>query len=204
MSTLAELKTSLEYMIGSAVDPLTWTAAMKEEALRSALLTYTERGPISEIDFTVITAGKTHILSTITNIYSISDLAYPWSADLEFENCPRRWRTIDQLTVYLLGDAYPSVGEEIRVRYRKLYTISSLDGAADTTIPLAHERAVLLLAAIGILDIRLRQISENPAIPPEAVAAMTALHERWTAEVDRRLDKTSGLLSNPSWAGVGL
>ena len=204
MSDLTGLRTSLGWLIGSAIDAATWTPALLDEALRNGLRTYSERGPISETSFLVSTSGSQQELSSIAQLYSVVGLAWPWSANADFERLAVRWRLIDQQSVYLLDGLQPLAGDLLRVRYRKLYTIQELDGAASTTVPPDHERIVLLASVVWLVDIRLRQLAENPAVPKEAVPTLTALREEWQAELNERFYALPGLLPNPVWRDIGL
>jgi hypothetical protein len=204
MTALAGFRTNLGSLIGSAVDAATWTNLLLDEALRNGLRTYTERGPVCEVSFVVTISGSQQDLGSLADLYTVVDLAWPWTTNAVFELRTVRWRMVDQKTVYLRNNLQPGAGDVIRVRYRKLYKIQELDGAASTTVPTDQERVVLLAAAIWLLRLRLRQISENPAVPKEAVGTLTALRDNWQSELDEHLVRLGGLVSNPVWRDIGL
>lgn len=154
--------------------------------------------------FTVASGGLEQDLSSVTDLYSVTGLAWPWYDDGDFECRAVRWRPIDQKTVYILNRSVPAVGDDIRVRYRKLYFIENLDSAGATTIPADHERIVLLAAAVWLIEIRLRQIAENPAISKEAVPTLQALRDSWNDELGDRFAELMGITPNPAWGHIGL
>jgi hypothetical protein len=204
MTDLTTFRTNLGALIGAAIDAATWTPALLDEALRNSLRVYTDQGPVSETSFVVAHSGCQQDLSSIAQLYSVVGLAWPWSANSDFERLAVRWRTIDQHTVYLLNGAQPLAGDLLRIRYRQRHTIQDLDGATATTIPPDHERTVLLAAAIWLVHLRLRQLAENPAIPKEAGPILTALRDEWQGELDERFYALAGLLPNPVWSTIGL
>jgi hypothetical protein len=143
-------------------------------------------------------------LDDLTDFYSLVGLAWPWSDSAEWERCAIRWRIMGAATVYLLEGIRLSVGEVMRVRFRKCYGIVSLSGTGGAAVPASHERSVLLAAAIFLLGIRVRQIAENPAIPREAWRVLHEQQETWQKELDDRFAALSGLIPNPAWRNLGL
>jgi hypothetical protein len=201
---LAAFRAALRALIGAAVDSGTWTDALVDEALRNGLRVYGDRGPIWETTFVVASGGLEQDLSGVTHLYAVTGLAWPWYDGADFEGKAVRWRPMGQKRVYLLSRAAPAVGDEMRVRYRKLYFIQNLDGGGATTVPADHERIVLLAGGVWLLGMRLRQIAENPAVPKEAVGTLGALRDRWQSELDDRLAEAAGITPNPVWGQMGL
>jgi hypothetical protein len=91
------------------------------------------------------------------------------------------------------------------VRYSKLHAIQNLDSAAATTVPDRHRLLIGLLAGAWACDLRIRQLTENPAIPKEAVRHLVDLAARFRAEASRRfLTIQTAPGPGPNWNAVGL
>ena len=201
-STLMTLRAKVRDVLGASEDTETWTNSMLDAGLRDGLQEYSRRGPVSETSFTVASAGYQQDLSSITNLATVTALAWPWYTGARFEDLVIGWRLIGEKIVYL--QAYASVGEILRVRYRQWYTVKDLDGAASTTVPVNHEQILVLAAATGALDTRLRQLSENPAAPKEAGLALNSLRNKWLQKINDLIEDAAGRGSNPVWRDVGL
>jgi hypothetical protein len=121
------------------------------------------------------------------------------------ETRPRRqvrWRPIG-VNIFYFEQGEPTSGDVIRVRYRKNHFIQNLDSAASTTISDLHEYILVLRAAAWLIEQRLRQITENPAIPKEAAAGLQKLYASWMNEYMSRLGLARHS-QNPSWSRIGL
>ena len=114
----------------------------------------------------------------------------------------RRIRTTDDHTVYF-ETCEPAEDEVIRVRHTINHAIKDLDSAAATTVPTHHARLIGLLAAAYACTVRARQISENPAIPRDALDALAqtaqALELAAYGQL-RRIHDQDG----PAWSSLGL
>lgn len=166
MTTITDYRSDLDSILATAVDASTWTDAIFDEGLRLALGELNSQ-LVYEDDFEVQTTGYEQDLSGITDLFNISGLAYPWVEGSAFGECAVGWRWVGHNLVYFV-DVEPQDGEIIRVRYGKLHKIQSLDSAASTTVAEAHRRLVGLWAAAYCCDLRVRQISEDPALPRAA------------------------------------
>ena len=198
---LANYRTLLDQILATAVDDATWTDAIFDQALRLALANYNDRF-VYETSFEVLTTGYSQNLSTISALRDILAVAYPWSDGASFASLSRRFRTTADLTVYFDG-CQPADGEFIRVRHTKQHTIDDLDSAAATTVPDRHATLLATYAASHACRLRRRQLSENPAIPDYALAALTtAATDLYIQATD--LLRTARIADNPSWQFIGL
>lgn len=83
------------------------------------------------------------------------------------------------------------------------YTISSLDSANVTTLPDNMITTIAVGAAYHSCLIRLRQISENPALPATADEQLRNLAQQWNVLFAERLDRVAQRI-NPTWGNIGL
>jgi hypothetical protein len=173
MTNLAGYRTKVGDLLGSAVDSSTWTTAIIDQALRLALGELNDQ-IVYEADFEVQTTGYEQDLSGITALNNIVALAYPWTEGNAFSACLAQWRRIGTNKVYF-EFVEPQDGETIRVRYTQLHVIEDLDSAVATTVADQHEDLVCLWAAAHACDMRIRQISENPALPRDAMNHLKAV-----------------------------
>lgn len=201
--TLTDLRADVDALLANGVDPATWSTALKDGGMRQALLVYSLQGPAYEADVIVTTAGHEQDLSALTGLLVIETIAWPWNDGLLLEDSAVRWRQAGATTVRL-DRAAPQAGDVMRVRYRRLHTIQGLDGAAQTTVPDVHRGAVAVGAAAGALGLRLRQISENPALPREAAPLLQRLRDEHEAQFVWLLERMQNRARNPVWAAVGL
>lgn len=159
MTTVTDYRSDIYNYLAAATDAAKWTPAMLDGALRLALaeldtqLTY-------ETSFTVITTGYQHDLSTITALHSVLGVAYPWEAGWEFGRHVAEWHFVGQNLIYLVN-MQATVGEVMRVRYRKLHAIQNLDSAATTTVPETSRALLGLWAAAHACAMRQRQSGEK-------------------------------------------
>lgn len=173
MTVLSGYRTKVNDLLATAVDSSTWTTAIVDQALRLALGELNDQ-LVYEDDFTVATTGYEQDLSGITSINNIVALAYPWYEGYGFDHCLAVWRRTGVNVVYF--EHYePQDGETIRVRYTRLHVIEDLDSAVATTVADQHEDLVCLWAAAHACDMRVRQISENPAINRDAMQHLKAV-----------------------------
>lgn len=205
MTVLATYQTYVESAIGDEVDTSTWSDEMKEEALRRALLDY---DPVIayETDFTVTTTGYSQDLSGITSLREILAVAYPWYEGASFAEQSLPWRYVtDQTITFSTAYIQPAAGETIRVRYRKTHTIEDLDSAAATNVPDRHDFIIAIGAAGHLCNLRIRQISENPAIPltPEANTILERSRDDYMNQFYAGL-ATAQTRHNPTWSTIGL
>jgi len=201
--TLPDLRTDLEKALAAAIDAATWSDTLKDEAIRQALRAYSLQGPAYEVDLPVTVAGHEQPLAAIADLLAIETVAYPWTDGLLIEDYAVRWRRIGPDTIRIDRQP-PQVGETLRVRYRRLHTISGLDGASVTTVADKHRAILSTGAASFAATLRLRQMSENPAIPQKAADELRRLRDDWDFWFTDMLERLSGSVQNPVWARVGL
>lgn len=201
MTTLTDYHADLDGLLATAVDAATWTTALKDAALRLALREYDAR-LVYETSLPVITPGPEQDLSGIAGLDAVLALAYPWLEGADFASRTVCWRYAGDQTVLLEGVS-PQVGQVIRVRHTVVHTIEALDGATATTVPERHRPLIGLAAAAWCCDLRVRQVSENPAITEDAAQVLDDLADHFRTKVQQWLShaQTGGVLR---WAGVGL
>lgn len=199
---LTDLRTDLAALLGSAVDSETWSDDLLDEGCRQALQFYNLMGPIYETSLSVTTAGHEQDVSAIAGLVTVEGVAWPWFDGALFEDEAMRWRMVAPTTLRLDRHA-PAVGDLLRIRYRKAHTVSALDGAATTTVVDAHRGALVLGAAAQVLTIRIRQISENPALPRETPLLLADLRDDLQQAFARRMALCEGGRA-PAWVRMGL
>lgn len=198
---LADYRESIDAILATAVDSSTWSTAIKDQALRSALAEYDEHFTY-EASLTVSSTGREQDISSIAGVKDVLAAAYPWTDGADFATRQQRWRYVADQSIYFEG-VEPHAGETLRVRYTKAHTLKDLDSAAATTVPDRHRQLLATLAASYACTLRLRQIGENPAIPDQAAEVL--------AEVSGRLAAAAGHLfvrarsAEPvAWQEIGL
>jgi len=201
MAVLADYRSDVGNLLATAVDASTWTTALLDEALRRALgelnllLVY-------ESDFTVATGGYEQDLSSLTDIYTVLAVAYPWQEGWDFARYLAVWRVVGPNKIYF-STVRPAAGETIRVRYCKQHKIDDLDSAAATTVPDLHRSLVALWAAAYACELRQRQLSENPALPNDAgkqLAGVAVCFRRRAQETISHIPPLGRL----RWGNIGL
>ena len=201
MTVLADYRTDVGNLLATAVDASTWTTALIDQALRMAVNAL-DGQLVYESDFTVVTTGYEQDLSGITDIRNLSALAYPWQEGYNFGECLARWRLIDVNVVYFEW-IQPQEDDIIRVRHTKLHTIEDLDSATATTVPERDRPLIGLWAAAFACDLRIRQISENPAIPKEASRHLTNVATQFRRRATDVLSQVPPL-GRVHWGTLGL
>jgi hypothetical protein len=198
---LADYRDSIDAILATAVDSSTWTTAIKDQALRTALAEYDEHFAY-ESSLTVSSTGRAQDISALAGLKDVLAVAYPWTDGADFATRQQRWRYVADQTIYF-ESVEPQSGEVMRVRYTQGHTLESLDSAAATTVPDRHQQLLATLAASYACVLRLRQVSENPAIPEQAAEVLHG--------VSRRLGDAAALLftrartTEPAaWKEIGL
>ena len=97
----------------------------------------------------------------------------------------------------------PGVGQVIRLRFRKRYTVSGLGGAGVTTFPAGAERLLLLGAAGHAYRLRYRQLSRRPSSAPSEVQACRELAEVYRCQFEEWAAWGTGE-PGPIWGEVGV
>jgi hypothetical protein len=201
MATLTEYRNDLGNLLATAVDPSTWTTAMLDQALRMALDELNGQ-LVYEGTFTVSVTGYEQDLSSMSAINSILALAYPWQDGWSFGEHLSEWRVIGVNRV-AFHSVQPAAGEVIRVRYSKLHLIQSLDAAVSTTVPDHARFLVGLWAAAYACDLRVRQLSENPALPKEAVSTLRLVANNFRIRAKEAISHVPPL-GRLRWGDIGL
>jgi hypothetical protein len=129
-------------------------------------------------------------------------VAYPWQEGWDFGGHLATWRVVGPNKIYFTR-VEPAVGDTIRVRYSKLHVIEDLDSALATTVPTIHRTLVGLWAAAYACDLRVRQISENPAIPRDAANVLRRVAADMRVRADKALSHIPPL-GRLRWATIGL
>lgn len=201
--TLTDLRGDLADILATAPDAATWSDAMLDEGVRAALIWYALNGPLFEVDFAVTVPGAEQELSAVAGIVSVEGVVWPWFEGRRWEEPSAPWRRVSPFVVRF-DTAIPAAGDLLRVRYRKVQTVNGLDGAATTTVVDAHRGSLAQAAAAQVLLLRLRQMSENPALPTEAAGELRRLHERYLRLANETLDALCAGTHSLVWGRVGL
>lgn len=201
MADLAGYRTKIGLLLASAVDSSTWTTDMLDQGVRMALDELNEL-LVYEATFTVSSAGYEQDLSGVTDLFRVLALAYPWADGREFGQCLATWRLSGVNKAYF-EQVEPQVGDEIRVRYLMTHKVEDLDSAVATTVPSVHEDWVQLVAAVHAAGLRVRQISENPAVPKDAAHTLRALQVVMRQRADNAM-AVMPPIGRLRWGSVGL
>jgi hypothetical protein len=193
------LKTALLSLVGASLSMDGWEDPVLAEALTQGLADLNAWMPPIEASFTVTTPGREQDLNSLAP-QQVLAVATPWEATSEWRTAAVPWR-LTAPGVVMLPEA--AVADQVlRVRYRKVYTVSGLGAAVATTLPASAERTLLLASAAHAYLIRYRQLSRRPSTAPSDLASCKEL-----AEVYRR--QFEGLVvpdaaSAPAWPKIGL
>ena len=198
-TTVTQLKTALLSLVGASLSTDGWEDGVLAEALSQGLADLNAWMPPVESSFTVVTPGAEQDLATLAP-QQILAVATPWEAASEWRTTATTWRLTAPGVIMLPAAA--TAGQVVRVRYRKVYTVSGLGAAVTTTLPAPAERTLLLASAAHAYLIRYRQLSRRPSTAPSDLASCKEL-----AEVYRR--QFEGLVvpemaSAPVWPKMGL
>lgn len=205
MTTLAIYRQDIRGILGTHVDASTWSHEMIDDGIRQALQQFSDEYFPQETDFAVTTTGRSQDLSSITDIREVVAIAWPWYDDESFHSYVNAWRRIGEQVIYIEDlCGYPSAGEVIRVRYTKTYQLNGLDEyVSSTSVPTTMQRTVELGAAGHAAMIRLRQLSENPAVPDAAYEGLKGVAEMLLAQFSEKLARLNQG-TNPVWSNIGL
>ena len=200
---LSDLRTDIDNELGSVIDASTWTLAIKDEAVRQALQEYIQKAPPLETTTTTNASSLIDLSSLTPACYRLLAVSWPWSGYAAFfDRYLRSFRFTDTQIVALNG-VVPGAAVAVGIRYLRAHTISSLDSAATTTPPDTHRRCLAKGAAAHACKIRIRQISENPAIPKDAKEDLQMVFDGYYNEFQTALNNLVNL-ENPTWSRIGL
>lgn len=160
---LADYRTRVRDALGAAVDLAAWTDAVIDEALRSALQEFAERGPTVEGTLTAAEGYEQDAGGLDADLFNVEQLAWPWEEDTN-QACDwaTPFRMADGLLLRLETTIPPALGDLIRVIYRKFWYIQNLDSASETTVNNRYARIITVLAAYHACALRVRQVGAAP------------------------------------------
>ena len=222
METLAEFRQHVRSRLSVSRSNSDYVDGAVDDALRLALRESLDDGLVLEKLFTIVADGRTQDLSGDEELHRIMAVAWPWYEEDPLWLRQVSFREISPLVLRLeinftrrgigsdqgVGDygarysisGEPVIGEQIRLRYLKKYTIVDLDGASETSLLARHGDAVVNLAAGYLAHVRMGDV--------EDVATRAVLRERGDmlrADYRRLMDaEISGTSEDPSWFGIGL
>ena len=200
-AAVADYRDSIDAILATAVDVSTWTTAIKDQALRSALAEYDEYFAY-ESSLTVGSTDHSQDVSSITGVKDVLAVAYPWADGVDFATRQQRWRYVADQTIYF-EEVEPLAGETVRVRHTRAHTLNGLDSALSTMVPDRHQQLLATLAASYACVLRLRQVSENPAIPEQTAGVLEEVSRR-LADAASRLFTRARSAEPASWMEIGL
>ena len=200
MTDVAGYRASLRRILAADGDRVrTWKGDLVDEALRSSLVTVAFETPAVESSLTVVTAGREQDISSVSAL-DILSVMWPW---YDSGGPAVGWRWVSDDVIWI-EDGEPQVGDVIRLRYRRSYSIAGLDGAVSTTVPAAWERLVLEGAAWWAYDLLLRRRSSSPAATEAELSGIRDLSSVHRASFESWAQRLGGAVGNPSWSDIGL
>jgi hypothetical protein len=177
---------------------VTFALATIDEAIRTALADYSVAYPLTlDSTITLGAAGREIDLSTLTGLINVLDVWWPYAASPEVwppNQVPgfHLWwnNAVPKLLISSQSGSQPQSGDGVRVWYSKQHTISSLDGAAATSVLPLHETGIVIGAAayavtsemrhqIGVIHVDPQQVASLNAYATERMAEFKA----WLAEI---------------------
>jgi hypothetical protein len=194
------LKASLLSLLGDAATTDGWESPVLTEALTQGLADANVWLPPVEAIHKVETAGYEQDISALCS-YQVLAVAYPWHDDKTFRECAVTWRMVNPTTIRLDGRKM-SVGELLRIRYRKRCTVAGLGGETMTTLSLSAERVVLLAAACHAYLIRYRQLSRRPSSAPSDLQSCKELADIYRCQFEAVIAGAAD--PAPVWPEMGL
>ena len=173
------------------------------EAIRWALHRYNEVNPNKTITtITLESDGREIDISSITGYHHVERVW--WDYDSITPGYPPNWRQFEVWPgdlLYINDTEEPVTGNNVRIWYTNLQTISGLDSATSTTLPASHD-TLIVTGAAGYAAQEREQDTEAPRQPTKLA--------RWAdarrSEFERGLDtlrqeigiRTSGIAPGPT------
>jgi len=198
-------------VLGSRIDPLSWSAAVLDTGLRMALAEYEVAAPAVSVEWQVVTGGIKQDLGAIGDLRKVAAVAWPWVAtgDVIFERAEHwvRFATFDGALVRFL-DCEPSAGDWLLVRYWRKFWIGGLDGyeVVGSNVPV-NDQVLLALGGAGhACTVRMRQLSEQPGVPAQMMVDLRAMRDGLLVGFAAGLAslRVGGWLGGVSWGNIGL
>jgi hypothetical protein len=124
-----------------------WPQAILDEAIRQALTAYSLAAPCERSAVLTVPARGDLDLSSLPGLAGVTAVRWPYMADLPEALHPanrvtgwRCWRDMDKNTLELrtLPGTNPAQGDSLLVRYVTGHSVTGLNGAEASTIPLIH------------------------------------------------------------------
>lgn len=147
MTAYSAYKTRILQVLGDLTGAR-YADALIQEACRQALADYVLVSPqIKETVVTVASASRDQSLSALTDPRFVISLVFPYvstgqdklSQDVEYYF----YFAAGVAYLHFSSDRIPAVGEQIKVKYASGHTISGLDSAVATTIPVIHDSLIV-------------------------------------------------------------
>ena len=199
MTTVTTLKTALLSLVGASLAMDGWEDPVLAEALVQGLADLNAWMAPIEASFTVATPGREQDLNSLAPEQVLA-VATPWTDASEWRTAAVPWRLTAPGVVMLPEVA--SAAQVLRVRYRKVYTVSGLGAAVATTLPASAERTLLLASAAHAYLIRYRQLSRRPSTAPSDLASCKELAEVYRRQFEGMVVPDAA--SAPVWPKMGL
>ena len=199
MLTLTNYRASLRLALRDA-NAAVWSDAQLDEALRAALAQYSRAAPDARSALlTLSTAGREISLAALPGLLEVAEVWLPASVVAPPYPPPTRaFRRLDPLALLIEGGAEPQAGDAMRLFYLACHTIQGLDGAATTSVPAAHQAALVTGAAASAAQARARQLAEAENVAPStrrwAAELVDDWHARWRAELAAVAVSQSGVV----------
>jgi len=157
MNTLPTLRYRLRVLLGASAAG-TWRDDLLDEALRLALLEYSQACP--RLRHTTLTVGDDApeiALDALENLLQVSGVHWPYHphSSRQPANRVNGWRlTWDdgraRLWLRTQADAAPQPGDSLHVWYAAGHCLDGLDGATSTSLP-PGQSTLLLQGALGLV-----------------------------------------------------
>jgi hypothetical protein len=194
------LKTNLLSLLGASLSVDGWEDGVLAEAIAQGAADANVWLPPVEASFSIVTAGADQDINTLAPLQVLA-VGYPWIATSSWRDAAVPWRMTAPGVVTL--NVLATVGQSLRVRYRKAYTVSGIGGATETTLPPAVERLLLLAAASHAYLIRYRQLSRRPSTAPSDLQSCKELADAYRRQFEQLVAGGSSEHA-PAWPGIGL
>ena len=148
-ATLTTLRDRVELMLADSGNDI-WSTGDVDEGIRQALHEYSKTRPLRAVSSIELDAtGREIDVSSLTGLLGVLEVWCDYTSTApEFPANVRafqHWR--DESKIYVNDDYEPASGDVVRVFYTTLQTLSGLDSATATTVPLDDETLLALGAA---------------------------------------------------------
>lgn len=135
MADIDVVQSKIADMLGQATLTL-FSAKQFEQAARQGLLAMQTHFPNIKLAEMTAVAGREQDISTITDLFKVLEVRYPYTDENNFSLQPRFYLTFPDGTPVITMPSEMIAGEKFGIRYSALHTIADLDGAAASTFTL--------------------------------------------------------------------